>query len=272
MFTKKLKSLLIVLLALVTLFTVGCAKDDDDNPLGPENSEYVWVHFEGDSTQMAFDDMPVMDVTALGKAMAENDGIWLKDFISTTLIPNATDKDGNAYEARALYCYRNEGEDGFSASVKGYADNTWDHMNKGYILVDARRVIFPDDLIDLPGAYNTQDVRHIRTFRKFDVITSDSTAFTSVDGLALHSVDNGDGVMENAIALSDLVAPLLADLTGKTFTLTSIDGFTPPAALTQEQFITGYWLLDSKKTIFTHAAVTSGKYKVKFLQSITVND
>ena len=69
----------------------------------------------------------------------------------TTLIIVFTDKNGNTYEGRELYSYQVAGEDGFSASVKGYLNNCWEHMGLGYIMKDTRDVIFPDNAIDLPG-------------------------------------------------------------------------------------------------------------------------
>lgn len=272
MFTQRLKSLLLFLLALALLVATGCSKDDD-NPVGPENENaYLWVHLEGDSVQVNFDDLNIFDITTLAKAADENDAIWLKDFISTDLIPNATDKDGNTYEARGLYAYRIQDDVGYCAANKGYADNTWDQMGLGYVLVDAQRVVFPDDLIDLPGAYNVKDVSHIRVYRKFDVISSDTTGFTSINGLTVVQAQNSDGENEDAIALADFITPLVANPEGKTYTLTSVDGYTPPEPLTWEQMQTGHWLLGSKSTIFTHADRASGKYRVKFLESITVTE
>ena len=272
MFTQRLKSLLLFLLGLALLLATGCAKDED-NPVGPENeSQYLWVHLEGDSTQVNFEDLEMIDISALAKAADENDAIWLKDFVSTDLIPNASDKDGNTYEARGLYAYRVQGEDGFCAANKGYADNTWEEMGLGYVLVDAQRVVFPDELIDLPSAYNTKDVRHIRVYRKFDVVSPDSTGFVSEAGLNVVQALNSDGETEDAIALADFITPIVANPAGKTFTLESVDGYNPPETLTWEQMLTGFWLLDSKSTIFTHADRTSGKYRVKFLESITVTE
>ncbi|MCK5147328.1 hypothetical protein KAR48_11265 [bacterium] len=270
MFNKHFKISVFLILTIGLLSFSGCAKND---PTSPElESDYIWTHLAGDSVKVEFDDLQMIDVTAIAKTSAENDGIWLQSFVSETLIPEATDKDGNSYDARNLYAYRQVAEDGFSAIVKGYADNTWEEMGKGYILIDIRKVVFPDDILDLPSAYNVKDVRHIKIFRKFDVIVSDTTGFTSIDGLTVHQVDNGEGSNESAIALADLILPFVANPAAKTFTLQAIDGYTPPDAISWTQMQTGYWLLESKKTIFTHADLQSGKYKLKYLKSIQVID
>ena len=61
-------------LSLIT----GCSKDDGNNVVGPDNndSEYMWVHLNGDSTKVEYDDLAVFDINTIGKRIADkNDAI-----------------------------------------------------------------------------------------------------------------------------------------------------------------------------------------------------
>ena len=186
----------IYILTAGIIAVTGCSKES--NPAAPIDTPeaYIWVHFEGDSVKVEFDDAASFDVNTLAKAGAdENAAIWLKDFIDTSSvgIPTYIDKDENQYETRNLYAYRITGEDGFSASTKGYPDNIWEHMSLGYMFYETRNVIFPKTLIDLAGAYNVKASRNIYINRKIDVIASDTTAFYRLCDFTAVRVDIGGG-------------------------------------------------------------------------------
>jgi len=274
MLFKKLAHIMFYISVLIIILWVGCAKDES-SPAGPDSSacEYMWVHFHGDSVQVFYKDLNTFDVNTLSKSVAsETDAIWLCSFVDTNLIPNYTVKDSTIYDTRSLYAYRIEGDDGFSASVKGYPDNIWDHMKKGYVLIASRRVVFPDDLIDLPGAYNVKDVRHIRIKRKFDIYAPDTSLFAEISEFATTSVLDADGQNEDAVSLSDIVASVISNPETFTYNLQALDGYSLPDDLTWEDLQTGYWLLDSKKTIFTKESLSSKKYQIKYLEKIVVKN
>lgn len=258
-----------VLICLLSgLLLVYCSKEK--NPAGPATSDrFVWVHFNGDSTKHEFEDMKIIDVTTLTKRSGnENNAIWLYSFIGTDLIPMYYDKDDNPFDTRNLYAYRMVGDDGFSASVKGYRDNIWDEMDKGYIMTETRNVVFPDDILDLPGAYNVKETRHIKVNRKVDVTSPDTTGMVRLKDLTVVRVLNDNVLLEDAVSLKDVVEAVISNPENYHYTLTALDGYTTPDAMTWEQFQTGYWLLDSEKTWFTDPNFQSGKYKVKVLEGI----
>lgn len=240
----------------------GCDKDNPSSPK-PDTENYLWIHFKSDSTKIEFESLPKIDADG-------EEAIQLSSFIDTTLIHPFRDKNGNPFEARKLYSYQIVGDDGFSASVKGYPNNTWEHLALGHILTKTRQVVFPDDKIDLAGAYNVKTARHIYIHRKFDVITPDTTTFVELRKLTPISVTNLDGQMENALPLKDFVTALVATPENQQYNLRSLDDFGPSSDLTWAQFQTGYWLLTSETTMFNDPALNTGKYKLKVLEKILV--
>jgi len=273
MLLKKLMRISACLIVFAGLMLMSsCAKDDSSSPAGPGDAEYMWVHHEGDSLQVFYSDLETFDVTTLSKPVAsENDAIWLSSFVDTELIPNYEDEDVS-YDARLLYSYRIEGEDGFCAAIKGYPNNIWDHMDKGYVMIATRRVVFPDDLLDLPGAYNVKDVRHIRIERKFDISIADSSVFVNLADIATQTVQNSDGEDETAVPLSAVIESVLSDPETYTYNIQAIDGYSFQDDMTWADFQTGYWLLTSKKTIFTKEEYNTGKYRMKFVDKILVKN
>jgi len=56
------------------------------------------------------------------------------------------------------------------------------------------------------------------------------------------------------------------------YNVRSVDDYGPSTELTWTQLGTGYWLLESRKTIFTDGSLAGGAYKVKFLAKITAHE
>ena len=250
---------------LILIVISGCSKEDN-NPTGSSPSDAsLWIHIDGDSTQVMFADLP--KITADGA-----EAIQLSEFVDTTLIPIFEDRDSVLYDTRPLYAYQIIGADGFSASgSRGYPDNIWEHMTLGYILASTKRAIFPDELIDLAGAYNVQDVAKIRVHRKFDITWADSTTFVELKDVTSVQVTNPDGILEDALPLKDFVLPALSAPENSQYNLRTLDDFGPSTDMTWTQFQTGYWLLSSEKTMFTDTTLTGGRYKLKVLEKILVN-
>lgn len=260
------RSHLFLLLPLILFILVsGCSKDDD-NPVSPPPSEgSLWINIGGDSTEISFGDLPKIDVDGA-------EAIQLSEFIDTTLIPMFEDRDDSLYDARPLYAYQIiSGEDGFSASgSKGYPDNTWEHMTQGYIVTSTKRAMFPEEL-GLESAYNVRNVANIFVHRKFDVETPDSTSFVELKNVASVQVTNPDSVLEDALPLKDFVLPALSTPENYQYNMRSLDNFGPDEDMTWEELQTGYWLINTERTIFTDPDLTGGSYKLKVLQKIVVN-
>jgi len=251
---------LFLLLTSVLIIT-GCSKDDD-NPVTPNDSDkFMWVHYKGDSIKVLFENLP--KITADGE-----EAIQLSSFVDTNLIHPFYDKNNVSYEARNLYCYQVVGDDGFCASQKGYQNNIWQHLQLGHILTSDRRVIFPDNKIDLAGAYNVKATSHIYIYRKFDLAFTDSTLCVEFRNITPVQVTNLDGNLEDAIPLKDVVTKMVAAPSSFQYNILSLDNFGPSQDMIWDQFQTGYWLLSSEKTMFADTSLTGGKYKVKVLEKI----
>ncbi len=257
-------------LFLTTMLTfaviIGCSKDSNNNPVdkAPPTDSYMTVKLDGASTQVAFGDCTKIDADG-------EEAIQLDEFVTTDLIPVFTDKDETDWDARSLYSYEVLATDGYSASgVKGYPNNIWEHMSLGHLLTSNRQVIFPDDKIDLAGAYNVKDAVEILVHRKLDVTAPDTVDFFELGDFTTTRVNNWDGIEEDAVSLADFVTTLMANPESYVYNLVSLDQYSPPDDLNWEKFQTGYWLLDSEITIFTHTEVTSSKYGVRVLETILV--
>lgn len=241
----------------------GCEKETS-NPISTDDSDkYLWIHFNNDSVKITFKNLPKFSADG-------EEAIQLSSFIDTSLI-HPFIKDTIAYDSRSLYSYQIVGDDGFSASVKGYRNNIWNHLKLGHILTSNRKVIFPDSKIDLPGAYDVKTTRHIYIHRKIDLAFTDSTIFVELRVVAPVQVTNPDNVLEQAVPLASIVASKVSNTTAYQFNLRSLDNFGPTIPMTWAQIQTGYWLLTSEKTMFTDTSLVGGRYKLKVLEKILLN-
>lgn len=280
MFKKMIKVLGLSLIA-ISVFT---ACSDDDDPASPTTYESIYVHWMNDSVSVSFENITSVDLN--GEKVIE-----LQSFITDAIVPQDPDTsfytDVDGIEARQLYSYHIVGGDGFSASVKGYPNNSWYELGKGYINFESRDVSFPDvpeENFDIAGAYNIKETKHIKIKRKFDVICNDTiNYFYNLDNMPTVTIQNHDGIDEEAIALSSFLTQAVedsiqinvinnTDLPNMMFNIRSADDWGPSAELTWDQLQTGYWLTTSLKTIFTDASLTGGAYKVKYLEKITAHE
>jgi hypothetical protein len=249
---------------LVIVVSGGCSKDSNPIVSDPTNQSFLWIHLGSDSTKVEFASLPKIDAGGV-------EAIQLSEFVDTTLIPPYRDKSGNAYDSRTLFAYQIVASDGYSASAtKGYPDNIWSHMQLGHILTTTRQVVFPDDKIDLAGAYNVKNTLHIYVHRKLDLAKPDSTTFIELRSVDTTQIANSDGVLENAIPLKDIVLLSVDSAQNYSYNLRTLDDFGPSTNLTWDQFQTGYWLLTSGKTRFTDSTLVGGAYKLKVLESIQI--
>lgn len=242
----------------------GCSKNDNPVKIGPPSEAYLWIHFESDSARVEFDALPKVDASGV-------EAIQLSEFVDTVLIPLYRDKNGNAYDSRTLFAYQIVADDGYSASgTKGYPDNVWSHMQLGHILTTTRLVVFPDDKIDLAGAYNVKEARHIYVHRKLDLEEPDSTIFVELRSIATTQIMNFDGILEDAVPLKDFVLSFVDSPQNYSYNLRAIDGFGPTTNMTWSQLGTGYWLMNTRQTTFSDTSLVGGRYKLKALEKIQI--
>ena len=251
-------------ISILLLIVLSCSKEEN-NPVTPDDSDkYFMVYFNDDSVKVTFTNLPKFDADG-------EEAIQLNYFIDTSLIHPFIDKDTVSHDSRSLYSYQIEGDDGFSASgSRGYANNIWDHLFLGHVITSSRQVFFPDNKIDLPGAYNVKTSRRIYIHRKFDLDFTDSVHIVDLDKLTPVQILNPDNELEEAIPLQDVVTAMVTNPGIYNYKILSLDNFGPTADMTWAQFQTGYWLLSSEKTMFTDTTLVGGRYKLKVLEKILV--
>lgn len=249
-------------LAVAAALLTACSGDDNPVDSHPPESAFLWVHLGSDSIDIQFADLAKIDAGG-------EEAVQLSEFVDTVLIPWFRDRDGNPYDARVLYSYQIVADDGFSASEnRGYPNNIWAHMHLGHILTETRQVVFPDDKIDLAGAYNVKEARHIYVHRKFDLVTADGVALIELRECTPTQIENFDGAQEPAVCLGSAVAAIVTNPQEFTFKIRTLDGFGPSANMTWEQFQTGHWLMTSEKTKFSDTTLVGGAYRLRVLKEI----
>jgi hypothetical protein len=254
---------LFVIFSLLLLIA-GCSKEES-NPVTPDDSDkYFMVYFNSDSVKVAFKNLPKFDADG-------EEAIQLNYFIDTSLIHSFVDKNGLSHDTRTLYSYQIVGDDGFSASGnRGYPNNIWEHFFLGHVITASRQVVFPDNKIDLPGAYNIKFARQVFIHRKFDLDFTDSIHFVELRKISPVQVINPQGLPEQAVSLKDVVVSIVTNPETYNYNMLAVDNFGPTSDMTWNQFQTGYWLLDSQVTMFTDTTLVGGRYKLKVLEKILV--
>jgi hypothetical protein len=246
--------------ALAAMTLVGCSNDDDNNGTGPSTEPViVTVTLGTNSMEVNLRDLPSFNVEDLAACS-------LNTLISPDLVAPWLDHDSVAWDMRPLHGYRMVGSDGFNPhDNRGYIDCYWDWLGLGYVFVESRDVIFPDELIDLPGAYNVHDTAEILAFRMMKVVTPFDSFLVEFDDITPVQVQNPDSVMEDALPLVDFVPDTIVTLGADNFhyKIVAVDGFTQNTPLTWEQLQIGYWLLDTEKTWFLSDTLHSGQYKIQ---------
>jgi hypothetical protein len=261
--------MLVLRICLAALCIVLASCSEKDSGVGPADNVIITVTHEDVSERV--------DVTTLPSDTVDGVAIVrLSSFISSTLVPPYVDKDGNGHDSRSLYAYRLTGADGFNPRKnRGYDDNIWDHLELGYYLLEGDQVLFPDENIDLPGAFNVKSPRTIDLFRKIDIIhpLGDTTVFRELDDLTTVVAMNLDGQPEEAVSLAAVILSdtLLANPEQYVYRLRAVDEYESPA-ITWDQLATGHWLISSGRTIFTAPELGQGKYRLQALEAIVVQE
>lgn len=253
-----------LIIFILLMIIVGCSKEEN-NPVTPDDSDkYFMVYFNNDSVKVEFKYLPKFNVDG-------EEAIQINHFIDTSLIHPFIDKNNMSHDSRSMYSYQIVGDDGFSASGnRGYPNNIWDHFFLGHVIISSRQVIFPDNKIDLPSAYNVKTSRRIYTHRKFDLDFTDSVHIVDLDKITPVQILNPDNVLEDAIPLKDVVNAKVSNPDSYNYNILSLDEFGPTSDMTWAQFETGYWFLNSQVTKFLDTTLVGGRYKLKVLEKILI--
>jgi hypothetical protein len=167
--------------------------------------------------------------------------VILADFIDSAIISYPT-----------AYAYRIFGSDGYYPAMKGVPDNVWTQLQKGYLKLGDRGVVF-DSSLHLPRKYNVTDVASLELLRKVDTIIKGDpgSGFCLIGGMNLatyeDSVDNFYSG-RTAIKLTDFVETVTSTPEDFAYRFISANGGEKSFSWSQVQ--TGWWLVDLDVTKF----------------------
>jgi len=137
-------------------------------------------------------------------------------------------------------------------AAKGVPDNVWTQLQKGYLKLSDRGIVF-DSSLHLPRKYNVTDVASLELLRKVDTIIKGDpgSGFCLIGGMNLatyeDSVDNFYNV-RTAIKLTDFVETVTS--TPEDFTYRFISATGSEKSFSWSQVQTGWWLVDLDVTKF----------------------
>jgi hypothetical protein len=233
--------LLAVSFSVLVLFT-GCS--DDKSPTKAKETYQFTVVFGTSSS--------VVELNDLTKYTIENlEAVKLSDLVDTTLV---TEPDN--------YTYRIIGTDGFYANVKGSPDNTWEHIQDGYILLSTMAVSF-DPSLELISRYNIKDAAEMKILRKIDFITpADSLIQYVVDDMTQVAFED----TLTGVALTEFIpSEVISDPAAFSYSLIAVDDYSQ--TMTYGQLLEGYYVIEEDRVLYTNPDI-SGKLKIKMLNRI----
>jgi hypothetical protein len=169
-----------------------------------------------------------------------DESIRLSDFIDSVVT-----------ELPEIYAYRVIGSDGFYAALKGSPDNTWEHMQKGYLKLSNRMSTFESSL-GLMGRYFVKDVASIELLRKIDVkLGAEKDTTFLIIGMQVNTYSDPQDEFYNGrggIRLSDFIEPFISSPEDYSYKLISVQGDEKIHPWSEIQ--TGWWLADLDLTKF----------------------
>ncbi len=231
-----------IISAFVIIFT-GCG--DDKSPTGSSDTYLFTVSSDINSK--------TVDLADLEPLLIENqEAVSIADLVDT-----------NTYSEPSNYAYRLVGSDGFYANVKGTPDNTYEHIQGGYIVLSTMSVTFAASL-DIINRYNIKDVAELKILRKINFVTpADSLIqYVIADLEKVTFQDSLDAVPLTAFLPQDTL------VTPSTFSyeLATADDYSK--TITYEELQQGYYVIDEDKVLYSNPDIEGSK-TVKELNSIT---
>ena len=96
--------------------------------------------------------MNLADLTVY--TIEEQQAVKISDLVDTSVVTEPVN-----------HAYRLIGSDGFYANIKGNPDNTWEHIQNGYIVLSTMGVTF-DATLELINRYNIKNAAELKILRK----------------------------------------------------------------------------------------------------------
>ena len=240
---RKLTSLCLIFIVLSTGLMIlgGCG--DDSSPTESVDS-YPFTVTVGSASS-------VIDLADLDQQLIEGEPvIILADLVDTTAITEPYN-----------YAYRIVGSDGFYAHMKGSPDNTWDHLQSGYIVVSSMDVTF-DPSLNLIKRYNIKNAHELRVLRKIDFITHADSLVQNVLVDMEHTAfqDSLTGIPLTGLIPDHLTAPEEYH-----YELVASDDYRQ--VITWDEMLKAWYVFGEDRILYTNPDIESSK-KVKKIQRI----
>ena len=221
---------LVTILFLFILCFHGCGKDK--SPTASQET-FLFTITTGSSSS----DVNLADFTKY--TIEGEETVKLSDLVDTTVLTEPHN-----------FAYRLIGSDGFYAHIKGSPDNTWDHIQNGYIILSAMAVSF-DPSLGIINRYNIKGVAELKILRKIDFVTlADSLIQFIVDELPRVSFQDS----LNAVALGELIPPdVVSSPSLLVYELVAVDGYS--VTLTYQQIQEGFYVIEQDRVLYTNPEI-----------------
>lgn len=229
-----MKKIMLGLLVVFVLMFTACSDDDDDS--NSTEPEVVYAY-------------------SLDQFVPEN---MLADMVAHD--------DDDVENWNELFHFWPLATDGFNPRSRGYDDMNWTDWEQGYYIPDLdNRIKFPHmDSLGI-GAFNVKYMDMVYVYRAINAVVNDTLSILcEINHMPMEQVENYDGVMENAIKLSNFVPEQIAALDSVDFI--AVDGWSQ--TYYPDEVADGYWLVDSEKTIFPNLDLPGMKKKFKWIKSM----
>lgn len=232
---------LILGLIAIMIYT-GCS--DDESPTGSVDTYDFTVTYGSSSSLLNLADLHVYTIE-------EQQAVKISDLVDTSVITEPVN-----------HAYRIIGSDGFYANVKGTPDNTWEHIQNGYIVLSTMGVTF-DSTLELINRYNIKDAAELKILRKIDFITpADSLIQHIADEMPSSAYEDSlTGIALNTFISEESVSsPVSYD-----YELVAADDYS--ITVTYEQFQKGIYVIEKDRVYYTDPEI-DGSLKIKQLNRI----
>jgi len=220
----------------------GCGKDK--SPTESQETYLFTITTGSSSSEVNLDEFPKYMIE-------EENAVKLSELVDTTVLTEPHN-----------FAYRLIGSDGFYAHIKGNPDNTWDHMQNGYIILSTMAVSF-DPSLGIINRYNIKDVAELKILRKIDFVTpADSLIQFIVDELLRVSFQDS----LNAVALSELIPrDVVSSPSLLVYELVAVDDYS--VTLTYQQVQEGFYVIEQDRVLYSNPEI-QGAMKVKMLNRL----
>jgi len=235
------RCLIFLLLSIGLTNLIGCGEDSSPTESLESYPFTVTVGSAATDIDLADLDQQLIDSEPV---------IILSDLVDTSVITEPYN-----------YAYRIVGSDGFYAHMKGSPDNTWDHLQSGYIILTTMDVTF-DPSLNLSKRYNIKNAHELRVLRKIDFITGADSLVQNVLADMPHTAfqDSLTG-----IPLTEFIPDNLSNPEKYQYELVASDGYSQ--VITWDQLQKAWYVFEEDRILYTIPDIENKK-KVKTIQRI----